>query len=89
MVAKHVIFIGQVQGVGFRYASQRTSSSHNLTGWVRNLPVGSVEMLAQGQAQDIDDCINDIQDSFAGYVRDTEINEIPPNPRYTRFSITY
>ncbi len=89
MVAKHLIFTGQVQGVGFRYASQRTASRHNLKGWVRNLPNGSVEMVAQGENQDIDDCINEIQESFAGYIRDTEINDIPPNPGYTRFNITY
>jgi acylphosphatase len=89
MVAKHIIFSGRVQGVGFRYASHRTASRHDLTGWVRNLPDGSVEMFVQGEPGDIDDCINDILESFAGYVRETEINEIPPNPRYTSFKITY
>lgn len=89
MVAKHIIFIGQVQGVGFRYASQRTASRHNLTGYVKNLPHGSVEMLAQGEPQDVDNCISDIQDSFRGYIRETQINDLPPNPRYTNFRITY
>ncbi len=89
MVAKHIIFSGQVQGVGFRYASQRHASGHNLSGWVRNLSDGSVEMFAQGDAGDIDDCVKDIQESFAGYIRNTEINDAPPDPRFTRFKITY
>jgi hypothetical protein len=46
-------------------------------------------MLAQGPAKDIDDCIRDIQDCLAGYVREVKINEIPPNPRHTGFKITF
>ncbi|MBN1975537.1 MAG: acylphosphatase [Sedimentisphaerales bacterium] len=89
MIAKHIIFTGRVQGVGFRYSAQRTASSHQLTGWVRNLPDGSVEMLVQGTPEDVDNCINDIQQSFSGFVRETKISELPCNPRYTRFNITY
>lgn len=89
MIAKHIIFKGHVQGVGFRYTSYRAANKSQLTGWVRNLPDGSVEMLAQGQAQDIDDCINDIQESFGGYIHETQVNEQPYNPRHTSFNITY
>ena len=89
MIAKHIIFKGNVQGVGFRYTSQRIAGRHQLTGYVHNLPDSSVEMLAQGQARDIDDCISDIQNSFGGYIRETKINELPYNPRYTSFNITY
>ena len=89
MAAKHIIFKGRVQGVGFRYSAQRTASSYQLTGWVRNLPDGSVEMFAQGTLEEVDACISDIQQSFAGYIRDTEVNELPNNPRFTTFNITY
>lgn len=39
---------GQVQGVGFRYFVQRRATALGLTGWVRNLPDGRVEVLGQG-----------------------------------------
>jgi acylphosphatase len=89
MNAKHIIFIGQVQGVGFRYRAQRIAKEYQLTGWVKNLPDGSVEMFAQGQPQDVDNCISEIQTSFTGFVRETKINEHPYNPRYISFKITY
>jgi len=88
-IAKHIIFVGRVQGVGFRFTAYHIANRHQLTGFVRNVPDGSVEMLVQGQLQDIDDCIEDIKNDFAGYIRETRIDEASPNPKYTDFRITF
>lgn len=87
--AKHILFRGQVQGVGFRYTANRIAGRYNISGFVRNLPDGDVEMLTQGPQQDIDKCIADIQDSFKGYIGDTKIEPVPCNSRYTDFRIAY
>ncbi len=89
MVAKRIIFIGSVQGVGFRFTANSIARRYRLTGYVRNLSNGSVEMLAQGKQQDIDDCLSDIAESFAGYIRSTKIEDLPPDPAYTDFKITF
>jgi acylphosphatase len=89
MAARHVIFIGRVQGVGFRYTAHRIAHRHQLTGFVRNLPDSTVEMFAQGSAQDIDDCIQDIKEYFGDYLRETRIQEIPTDPKYKDFRITF
>ena len=89
MTAKHIIFIGQVQGVGFRFTAFRIANRYKLTGFVRNAPDGNVEMLTQGSSDDIAHCIRDIEDSFTGYIRETKIEEIPLNPQYTDFKITF
>ena len=89
MVAKHIIFAGHVQGVGFRFTAHRMASCYHLTGFVRNLSDGTVEMLAQGPAEDIEECIRDIEEALAGYVGETLIDEVPPDPRYTDFKITF
>lgn len=89
MAARHVIFLGRVQGVGFRYTAHRMAHRHQLTGFVRNLPDGTVEMFAQGPAQDIDDCIQDIKDYFGDYLRETGIQEIPTDPKYKDFRIAF
>jgi len=87
--AKHILFSGQVQGVGFRYTANRTAARYNLTGFVRNLPDGDVEMLAQGPEPDIDHCLADLRDYFSGYIDDAKIEPVPYNSRYTSFRITY
>jgi acylphosphatase len=89
MVAKHIIFTGRVQGVGFRFTAYNVANRHRLTGFVRNLFDGTVEMLAQGRPEDIDDCIKDLKDSFVGYLREARIEEIPPDPKHTDFRITF
>ncbi len=89
MIAKHMIFTGRVQGVGFRFTAYHAANRHKLSGFVRNVPDGTVEMLVQGQTEDINDCIRDIEESFFGYIRETKIEEIPPDPRYTNFKITF
>ncbi len=86
--AKHIIFIGQVQGVGFRFTVLSTANRYQLTGLVRNLTNGTVEMIAQGPPDDIADCIRDIKESFSGYVRETKIKEVAFDPRYESFKIT-
>lgn len=44
---------GQVQGVGFRFTNTNLAQAHALTGWVRNMEDGSVEMEVQGAPANI------------------------------------
>ncbi len=88
-IARHIVFIGHVQGVGFRYTAQRIAEQCGLTGYIRNLPDGTVEMLAQGSVQDLDLCLEQIEEEFGGYVRDRRIEQVPASPRYTDFRIAF
>jgi acylphosphatase len=88
-IAKHIIFKGQVQSVGFRYTTHRVATRYNVTGFVRNLPDGTVEMLVQGTEQNVDACLADLEDTMAGYIRDMKIKKISPAPHHTDFKITF
>ena len=88
-IARLITFKGRVQGVGFRFTSQRIAFRYGLSGFVRNLPDGSVEMLAQGDGENISGCLLDISETFKSYIRDTKIEEVAVNPRYSDFRITY
>ena len=87
--AQHVIFVGRVQGVGFRFTAHRIANRHYLTGYVRNLPDGTVEMVAQGASEDLDGCISGIQQALPGYITETRITDVPADPRHTDFRITF
>ena len=49
-----VLYSGRVQGVGFRYAVRRVASGFEVTGAVRNLPDGRVELVAEGNKDELD-----------------------------------
>jgi acylphosphatase len=44
---------GRVQGVGFRYHTAHTAARHQVTGWVRNLPDGSVQGCFEGEESEV------------------------------------
>ncbi|GAA1964967.1 acylphosphatase [Agromyces allii] len=48
MIRRHVIVSGLVQGVGYRYLARKHAQRLEVTGWVRNLADGTVEVAAQG-----------------------------------------
>ena len=52
--AVHIVVHGSVQGVFFRASTQSQASEHSLTGWVRNLPDGTVEIHAEGEKESLD-----------------------------------
>lgn len=54
----HLHIRGRVQGVGFRYSTQRQALLLGLTGWVRNCLDGSVEALAEGDRQELEQWID-------------------------------
>ena len=49
-----VYFSGHVQGVGFRYTVQRLALGFDVTGWVKNLSDGRVEMLVEGERGELE-----------------------------------
>lgn len=54
MPRKHITVSGRVQGVGFRYHAYHLAEALGLTGWVRNLDSGDVELEIQGHQETID-----------------------------------
>ena len=64
-------FFGQVQGVGFRYRAYHAANGLRLTGWVENLPDGSVLCEVQGERELIDKMIGMV--AAGNYVEITDL----------------
>ena len=89
VIAKHIVFSGRIQGVGFRFTALNIANQYELKGHVRNLPDGDVEMVVHGPAEMIDNCVRDLQDSFVGSISHIDIEEATPDPKLTDFKITF
>jgi acylphosphatase len=76
MICKRVHYQGRVQGVGFRYTAQRLATGFRITGYVKNLPDGIVELLAEGEPDQVDGLLAAVADRMQDYIsRATVIDE--------------
>ena len=80
---------GRVQGVGFRYATQRRARSLGLAGWVRNCSDGSVEAVFEGDGAAVETMVRWCEGGPRGAeVRDVEVAwEDPREPSGAGFSV--
>ena len=86
----HIIFKGEVQGVGFRYTLSLLAEKYHLTGTVKNLADGSVEAYMQGEDKDIKDCILNISDPTRFFnIKDIIKEEVDPLLFEPYFRIIY
>lgn len=86
IVRKHIFFSGRVQGVGFRYSATYLARPLELTGWVKNLWDGRVEMEVQGQESAIDSFLSALGRQRYIVIERMEITNLPVVAE-TRFSV--
>lgn len=87
-VARKLFISGDVQGVGFRYFTQRSAAKHQVRGYVRNLPDGRVEAWAQGNENAVAAFTHDVA-AGPRFSNVTEIEElvVEPTNEYSTFRI--
>ena len=87
-VAKRVYYAGRVQGVGFRYTAQHLAGSYGIKGYVRNLPGGDVELVAEGPSAQVDAFLAAVAQRMGGFIEKTSVQDEAPGG-YQRFGIRY
>jgi len=88
-VRAHVFVSGRVQGVNFRWYTQRKAEELGLTGWVRNLWDGRVEAVFEGEAQAVQRAVNWCHvGPPSAHVDDVEVSYEGPTGEFSRFRVT-
>lgn len=81
---------GRVQGVNFRYYTQRRASSLDLTGYVRNLWDGTVEVVAEGPRQSLEELLAFLRvGPRAALVTQVDTEWPGPAGTFTHFEVRY
>ena len=89
MVRRHIYFSGRVQGVGFRFQASWAAKRLDLTGWVRNLADGRVEMEVQGEPHVIDRMLEALREDSFIRISDIDSAEIPLEEGERKFRTSY
>lgn len=89
MIAKQVLYSGRVQGVGFRYTAKQIASGFEVTGWVKNLPDGRVELQAMScDPGELEAFLSAIQESdLGGLIMEHAVRTVPALVGVRGFSI--
>lgn len=86
----YIFYSGLVQGVGFRFTTRTIAKQLNLSGWVRNLPDGKVEIVCEGKEEELKQLLNKIKTSHVGkHISNEEISWMPATGEFEDFEINF
>ena len=82
-------FSGTVQGVGFRYTARHIASRFEITGFVRNLSDGRVELVVEGEPEEVNRFEEHLGDHLASCIVDTAAATGPATGEFPSFDISF
>lgn len=83
-----VLFSGHVQGVGFRFTAERLARHFEVAGFVRNLPEGGVELVAEGDEAVLKDFLAAVRESeMKSYIQDVHVRWTGAQGRFQGFGV--
>jgi acylphosphatase len=85
----HVIFRGEVQGVGFRYTARQMAAKYGVVGWVYNAPDGAVEVEIEGEFGQVNEFLTELKEQFREEIEDVESKEMEYTGKYKEFQIKF
>ena len=87
MIRRTVHFRGHVQGVGFRHAAATIARGFAVSGYVRNLPDGGVQVIAEGDADELTQFIETIERQMERFIKTTTRENSAASGEFRDFSI--
>lgn len=85
----HALYSGRVQGVGFRFSAERIADELGLTGWVKNLYDGRVEVVAEGTKEKLEEFQRKIDANLHNYIRNAEVSWQEATGEFGEFDIEF
>ncbi len=85
----HVYYTGRVQGVGFRFTARDLAEDLQVSGWVKNLRDGRVELMAEAKEDTLQDLLSKIYQYFSSYIQDVDINWQEARNEFNDFQIIF
>lgn len=86
---REIIFIGRVQGVGFRATAASLARRFTVHGSVRNLEDGNVEVIVEAEPAEIDRFLEALRAVFDRHIRDTRESTLPATGEFDSFCVRY
>lgn len=86
-MTEQILFSGQVQGVGFRWTTERIASQLPIRGFVRNLPDQRVEVVVAGSAANIQQLIDQLQERFGSGITGIQRQIVEGTNEFAGFEI--
>ena len=86
-VRYRVLFSGNVQGVGFRYTTSAVAKRHAVSGYVRNLPNGQVELVAEGSLDELVRFLAALRERMQDFIHDVKIDQSQASGEFSSFTI--
>ncbi len=86
---REVLYSGRVQGVGFRWTARQVAESHAVTGFVKNLDDGRVQLVAEGQPAELDRLLAAIAERMEGRIREAIVARSPATGQFSTFEIVH
>ena len=89
MERRTVLYRGMVQGVGFRYTARAIARNHEVVGFVRNLPDGRVELVVEGEAEELKRFLDRLRTQMADYILEATQKEEPATGEFDAFEVRF
>jgi acylphosphatase len=88
-VRRHVHYSGTVQGVGFRYTVRQIARGLAVTGFVRNLSDGAVEVVVEGEGDQVARLLEEVAAAMGDYITQAGVTDEPATGEFGGFRVRF
>lgn len=89
LIRVEIFYSGNVQGVGFRYTVRRIADQFNVVGLVKNIRDGRVQLVAEGEKDEVDAFLTAIDGSMGGYIYSRKMQQSVASGQSVSFDIQF